>query len=626
MATLVQIKRSTSNVSPATLNEGELAYSYVSNVIFIGDTVNGVMNIGGQYYTDLIDNATAANSASTIVRRHANGTAQFEQLDIIVSPTSNSHVATKEYVDTSISSNVSLNVLTDIIVVGTDADQNNRILVGHANGDYITTDVTGNVSLSNVGVFTIGNSQVTNAMLEGSITNDKLANDSVTITAGPGLANGGIVALGSAVTLDVNAGDGLSNTSNLHVDGTVVRTDRNQTVNGSLTFSNTIYFTSDIDVTGNIFLNGNTTYINVATLNVTDPLIYLAANNDLSDIVDIGFMAGKNTAGVYSHTGLIRHAADGNWYLFDGLAEEGHENNIVDVANTTYALLRANLEAQQLNVTTGFANINTTLEVVGNTSLYSNLSVSDSVTVGETLSVSGDVTVNTNKIQLFASNGDAILEGDLTVSGGDIVSSATANLLNVTSTTINFGGVATAISIGAATGNTTINHNLDVANNLVVAEFSRSNTYVSTKTALAEPNLTHFDGERLRLYDFDEIGHPNYAIGVEQNHIWTGVDSSANNQGFKWYGNTSQAMRLSGNGVLEVANTIITERISANVLTLLTPLGTSSGGTGVSSFTANGVWYANTTSTLDFATGSEGEVLQIASGVPAFAMLDGGSF
>lgn len=106
--------------------------------------------------------------------------------------------------------------------------------------------------------------------------------------------------------------------------------------------------TGDLDVTGNLYVGGYTTYINVSTYTVEDPLIYLAANNELDDMVDIGFMGGKNAAGIYSHTGLIRHAADDKWYLFDGLSEEGHQNNIVDVANTTLATLRANLEANSI--------------------------------------------------------------------------------------------------------------------------------------------------------------------------------------------------------------------------------------------------------------------------------------
>jgi hypothetical protein len=75
------------------------------------------------------------------------------------------------------------------------------------------------------------------------------------------------------------------------------------TINGSL------------NVSGNLTITGNTTYQNVTTYVVDDPLIYLAANNDTSDLVDIGFVGAKNTSGVYSHTGLARDAGDGTWYL-----------------------------------------------------------------------------------------------------------------------------------------------------------------------------------------------------------------------------------------------------------------------------------------------------------------------
>ena len=49
--TLIQIKSSTSNAAPTTLNVAEPAYSYVSNTLFIGTTgSNGVIAIGGQFY------------------------------------------------------------------------------------------------------------------------------------------------------------------------------------------------------------------------------------------------------------------------------------------------------------------------------------------------------------------------------------------------------------------------------------------------------------------------------------------------------------------------------------------------------------------------------------------------
>jgi hypothetical protein len=80
-------------------------------------------------------------------------------------------------------------------------------------------------------------------------------------------------------------------------------------------------------------------------------------------------------------------------------------------------------------------------------------------------------------------------------------------------------------------------------------------------------------------------------------------------------------------GTLNVASTMnVNSSAWISSLTLGTPLAVGSGGTGRSSFTANGVFFANTTSSLSFATGTQGQVLQIASGVPTFAMLDGGSF
>ena len=67
--------------------------------------------------------------------------------------------------------------------------------------------------------------------------------------------------------------------------------------------------------------------------------------------------------------------------------------------------------------------------------------------------------------------------------------------------------------------------------------------------------------------------------------------------------------------------------ISAGTLTLVNQLATSSGGTGLQSFTANGVFYAGSSSTMNFATGSPFQVMQLNSlGVPAFAGLDGGQF
>ena len=85
MATTIQIKRSTGSAAPGTsdLVEGELAYAedrtgdgasaklYISSIDSGGSEV--IQEIGGKYYTDLLDNATNANTASAIVKRDASG-------------------------------------------------------------------------------------------------------------------------------------------------------------------------------------------------------------------------------------------------------------------------------------------------------------------------------------------------------------------------------------------------------------------------------------------------------------------------------------------------------------------------------------------------------------------------
>ena len=69
------------------------------------------------------------------------------------------------------------------------------------------------------------------------------------------------------------------------------------------------------------------------------------------------------------------------------------------------------------------------------------------------------------------------------------------------------------------------------------------------------------------------------------------------------------------------ANVSITNLVLENVL------GTENGGTGLTSFTQNGVLFAANSSVLAFATGATGKVMQVGNnGTPEFNDLDGGNF
>lgn len=81
-----------------------------------------------------------------------------------------------------------------------------------------------------------------------------------------------------------------------------------------------------------------------------------------------------------------------------------------------------------------------------------------------------------------------------------------------------------------------------------------------------------------------------------------------------------------------VAQTITTNTITANVITanslvLDTPLPANSGGTGLDTFTQNGILFATDSSTLSFVTGTSGKIMQInSSGEPIFDDLNGGDY
>lgn len=68
----------------------------------------------------------------------------------------------------------------------------------------------------------------------------------------------------------------------------------------------------------------------------------------------------------------------------------------------------------------------------------------------------------------FASN-NATLAGDIAVNGGDVTTTATtASLFNANATTLNIGNAATTVSIGAATGTTTVRNDLVVTGTFTV--------------------------------------------------------------------------------------------------------------------------------------------------------------
>jgi hypothetical protein len=178
----IRVLRSTGSTDPTGLTFGELAYTDANGKLFMGTTAGASLWIGAGITTGGI----ATNSATLV-------------------PTQS---AVKSYVDGVVGGGSVVNSFNGtggaITLTGsgailyTQSGPTNTISARLA-----TTGVTGVASFNSASFDVSAGADVT--IKTGGVGNTQLANSSVTVTAGSGLAGGGAVALGGSVTLS-NAG------------------------------------------------------------------------------------------------------------------------------------------------------------------------------------------------------------------------------------------------------------------------------------------------------------------------------------------------------------------------------------------------------------------------------------
>jgi len=362
--TSILIKRSTATGTPSTLKAGELAYSYLSNTIFIGNsTGTGVVNVGGQYYTTQIDNATSANTPGTIVKRDASGnisvgyiTAAGITVGSLIANSANSLSQTTyfgAYGDAT-AANVSFNGTANVELNVVLATVNSNI------GTYGNTTTIPSITVDAKGRIT-------------AISNNTIATSfTVSGNTGSGSQSGGgtltIEGNGTGINTTVT-GSGGSETVLIGTDNTVLRS--NTSSIGLQTIG------TDVQISGNLIVTGTATYVNTSISQTNDSLIELAANNSVGDVIDIGFYGLYNNGSTNNITGLVRDAGSKNYYLFA---------NIISTAATTANTLSNNYFTQA-NTATLYTNINS-YQVTGATANITNatigtLSLTNALAVGQ---------------------------------------------------------------------------------------------------------------------------------------------------------------------------------------------------------------------------------------------------
>src|SRR5210317_398688 len=188
MATIIKIKRTTGANAPSGLNQGELAYVYDTSAtdsgaggngirLFIGDPTsssNSAIEIGGRYYTQLLDHTPGTLTASSGLVVDSNKA--IDELLIGNNATTGGTIKLNEGTNNG-AHFVALKSPNSLA-----ADVTYTLPGTYSNGQFLTVDGSGNLSFAAVpsGSFTLS---------DGSTTDTFTTGETLTFTGGTGLTS-----------------------------------------------------------------------------------------------------------------------------------------------------------------------------------------------------------------------------------------------------------------------------------------------------------------------------------------------------------------------------------------------------------------------------------------------------
>lgn len=646
---LIQIKRSLTTATPPSLANGELAYTANGDVLYIGSN-GAIVAIGGKRVpgvltanqalvsnsTSGIDKVIVANLVATqvtangstgtagyILTSGASGNVYWRDPGSLSTSAAGSNTQIQFNDSGSFGSNnqfrydkVSKELyVDDHIVTGYLQGQNyaNNIAlnysgqngtVGVANNLYVGTGGNGNLY---VNTNVLANGTVNASIL--SVGGWVIANNSGVFTSG--VVNADIVQVGSKFKANTSQVT-IASDVGLSVNGSIGTSGQVLTSNGSTAYWSNPY-TGDITAVsaGNGLTGGGTSgdvTLDVGAGNgitVDADTVSVKANNGISVTSDGVFVTGANGISVTSsgvnvlaNSGIVSNTSGVFVKAGTGVTVDGSGVSIGQAVGTSS------------NVT--FANVVTTLlSVTGNTVLGD--STSDKV------SINGQV--NT------AINPDANVTYSLGTNGLRWNEIHASNVHSVT---------------GYFDGSVSISGDLTVSGNVVSVNVSTL-AVTDSLIQLAKDNTTS------DLLDIGFYGNYNGDGGAHEHtglfrdatddvyKLFEGLQdaptTTVNTAGTGYKSGTLQAYLLSGalstnsTSLTITANSTVSVSITANTLTLGTPLSGTSGGTGLSSFTAEDILVANSSNGFrKLGIGASGYLLQSNGSALVYDTLDGGTF
>ena len=458
MAQTILIKRSTSTATPTALSNGELAYSASSNKLFVGRPGGGsgdIDAIGGKYYTDIIDTAASANTASKLVLRDGSG--NFAAGTITATLIGN--------VTGNLTGNASGSALTV-----TQAAQTAITSLGTLTALQVDNlNVNGNTILASSGALNLTPATGSAIVLDGTINVDAgvvTGATSITSTSFVGALTGNAATATKWATARNLSLTGDATATLSSVDGTAA-------VSAALTLAT---------VNSNVGSFGSTTAIPVLTVNAKG-LVTAASTVALATTLNITGDSGSDGIALLSET--LNFTGD------TGITTTVSSNDVsIDLNDTavtpgaygsTTAIPTFTVDQQGRLTAAGTAALATTLNITGD-------SGSDAVALlSETLDFEGSTGVTTT-----------VSDDKVSIAIGQAVGTSD----NVTFNNVTVNGVLNSDDVTAAT--MTASGNVVVQGNLTV---NGTTTTVNSNTVAI--------GDSIMLLNNDETGTPSENAGLE---------------------------------------------------------------------------------------------------------------
>ena len=396
MATIIKIKRTTGANAPSGLNQGELAYVYDTSAtdngaggngyrLFIGDPTsssNSAIEIGGRYYTQLLDHTPGTLTASSGLVVDSNKA--IDELFIGNNATTGGTIKLNE------GTNNGTNFVALKSPNSLASDVTYTLPGTYSNGQFLTVDGSGNLSFAAVpsGSFTLS---------DGSTTDTFTTGQTLTFTGGTGLTS---TVADNEVTFDL---DDTAVTPGSYGSSTAIPTftvdqQGRLTAAGTATISTTLDIAADSGTDDGVALGSDTLTFTGGTnidTSVSGDTVTISTHADVLTASSTHTLTNKtfDANGTGNSISNIEVADFASGIVDTDLSSVSASDDTLASAKAIKAYVDSQVTAQDLDVTTDSGTIaidldSETLSVSGGTGI-------DTSATGNAITVAIDSTVAT---------------------------------------------------------------------------------------------------------------------------------------------------------------------------------------------------------------------------------------